>query len=168
MADAADFNIIIDATGSKEVNQLLKEIKRERFILLNAVDVPDECDFYFSSLLKYKNLKVAVSSDGASPTITQVVRDKLKEYLPKTLGDLVEQKSSEREIGIIDIERTKDEAHKLFGKVYLVGCGIGDPDLFTIKAYKTIQTVDVVFYDNLITEEILRLVPPEVEKILCW
>lgn len=163
--DADNFNIIIDATGNREVNLLLKEIKKERFFLLNTVDVPEECDFYFSSLLRYKNLKIAVSSNGASPTVTQIVRDKIKEFLPATLGGLIEQKSLERELGIIDIERTKEETEKLFGKVYLIGCGIGDPELLTLKAYKTIQTVDVVFYDNLITEEILNLVPPHVEKI---
>lgn len=163
--DADNFNIIIDATGNREVNLLLKEIKKERFFLLNTVDVPEECDFYFSSLIRYKDLKVAVSSNGASPTVTQIVRDKIKKFLPDSLGDLIEQKSLERELGIIDIERTKEETEKLFGKVYLIGCGIGDPELLTIKAYKTIQTVDVVFYDNLITEEILNLVPSHVEKI---
>lgn len=163
--DAENFNIIINATGNKEVGLLLEEIKKERFFLLNTVDVPEECDFYFSSLLRYKNLKIAVSSNGASPTATQIVRDKIKKFLPESLGDLIKQKSLERELGIIDIERTKKETEKLFGKVYLIGCGIGDPELLTLKAYKTIQTVDVVFYDNLITEEILNLVPPHVKKI---
>jgi len=163
--DADNYNIIIDATGNKNVNTMLKEIKKERFLFLNTVDIPDECDFYFSSLLRYKNLKIAVSSDGASPTVTQVVRDKIGSYLPNTIGDLVEQKLIEREQGIIDVERTKTEAHELFGKVYLIGCGIGDPDLLTIKAYKAIHNVDVVFYDNLITEEILELIPKRVEKI---
>ena len=164
-ADAEDFNIIIDATGSRGVNLLLKELKKERFFLLNTVDIPDECNFYFSSLLRYGNLKVAVSSNGASPTVTQIVRDKLREYLPLKLGELVEQKSLERELGIMDVERTREETHKLFGKVYLVGCGIGDPELLTIKAYKVIQNSDVVLYDNLITKEILELVPNEIEKI---
>lgn len=163
--NADNFNIVIDATGNKNVNVMMKEIKKERFIFLNTVDIPDECDFYFSSLLKYKNLKIAVSSDGASPTITQIVRDKIGNYLPNTIGDLTEQKLIEREQGIIDIERTKNETHKLFGKVYLVGCGIGDPELITIKAYNAIQSVDVVLYDNLITEKILELIPDRVEKI---
>lgn len=50
-------------------------------------------------------------------------------------------------------------------KVYLVGCGLGDVDLLTIKAYKVIHSVDVVLYDHLISDEILQLVPPAVEKI---
>jgi len=50
-------------------------------------------------------------------------------------------------------------------KVYLVGCGVGDPDLLTIKAYKTIQEVDIILYDYLISDEIMELVPKETEKV---
>lgn len=43
------------------------------------------------------------------------------------------------------------------GKVYLVGAGTGDPELLTIKAYKTILQADVICYDNLVGDEILAL-----------
>ena len=43
------------------------------------------------------------------------------------------------------------------GKVYLVGAGTGDPELLTIKAYKTILQADVICYDNLVSDEILAL-----------
>lgn len=163
--DADNFNIIIDATGNKEVNSILKEIKKERFILINTVDVPEECDFYFSSLLIYKNLKIAVSSDGASPTLTKIVRDKIKEFLPEKLGDIAEKKLNERINGIVNIEETKNETLKLFGKVFIIGCGIGGADLLTIRAFKVIQNLDVVLYDHLITKEILNIVPDKAEKI---
>ncbi|MGK9475650.1 uroporphyrinogen-III C-methyltransferase [Melioribacter sp. OK-6-Me] len=164
--DAEGFNIIIDATGNKEVNRLLKELKEERFFLLNTVDVPEECDFYFSSLLLYKNLKIAVSSDGASPTLTQVVRDKIKEYLPNKLEQLAEKKLNERIEGIIDIESTKAETLRLFGKVFIVGCGIGGGELLTVKAYHILKKeIDVAVYDNLVSDEILSILPDRVEKI---
>ena len=54
---------------------------------------------------------------------------------------------------------------KLNSQVYLVGCGLGDPDLLTIKAYKIIQSVDVVLYDSLISEEIMELVPKKTTKL---
>lgn len=45
------------------------------------------------------------------------------------------------------------------GKVYLVGAGPGDPDLFTIKALRILRAADVVLHDALVSAEVLALVP---------
>jgi uroporphyrin-III C-methyltransferase len=44
------------------------------------------------------------------------------------------------------------------GKVYLVGSGPGDPELLTMRAVRLLETADVVFHDDLVSDEVLGLV----------
>lgn len=44
----------------------------------------------------------------------------------------------------------------------LVGAGPGDPDLITMKGIRVLQTADVVLYDALVSEDILKLIPSHI------
>lgn len=51
------------------------------------------------------------------------------------------------------------------GEVWLVGAGPGDPDLLTRKAEKLIRAADIVFYDALVGQGVLDLIPGHVERV---
>lgn len=51
------------------------------------------------------------------------------------------------------------------GIVYLIGAGPGDPELITLKALRTLMQSDVVLYDSLVPDEIVVLIPSDIERI---
>ena len=55
--------------------------------------------------------------------------------------------------------------HVLYGKVYLVGAGPGDPDLITRKGLRCLRMADVVIYDRLVSPELLDEAPLQARRI---
>jgi len=51
------------------------------------------------------------------------------------------------------------------GKVYIVGAGPGDAGLFTLKALDLIKSADIVLYDRLVSDDILKMIPSNIEKV---
>lgn len=58
-----------------------------------------------------------------------------------------------------------DNPNNSAGEVALVGAGPGDPELLTLKAWRLINAADVILHDNLVSAEIMALIPEQVEKI---
>jgi uroporphyrin-III C-methyltransferase len=51
------------------------------------------------------------------------------------------------------------------GKVYLVGAGVGDPELLTLKAHRILQIADVILIDWLVNPDLYEYFPKGVERI---
>lgn len=87
--DGAD--IVFAATDDPALHRRIKEAARTRRLLMNVADTPDLCDFYLSSVVQKGQLKVAISTNGKSPTVAKRVRAVLEETLPDELDDVLQQ-----------------------------------------------------------------------------
>jgi siroheme synthase-like protein len=87
--DLESVDFVIAATNIKEINAEIKTLANARKILVNAADQPDLCDFYLGSIVNKGNLKIAISTNGKSPTIAKRLKETLTEALPEQLDDLI-------------------------------------------------------------------------------
>jgi len=84
------------ATDHPELNATIKLLAAERGILANVADTPDLCDFYLGSIVQKGDLKIAISTNGKSPTIAKRIREVLQEALPDELHDLLQNMNAIR------------------------------------------------------------------------
>lgn len=50
-------------------------------------------------------------------------------------------------------------------KLTIVGAGPGDPELITLKAVNCLKSADIVLYDALVADEILKIIPPGIPSL---
>lgn len=88
--DLENKDIVIAATCLHDLNKQIMEDAREKKILINVADTPDRCDFYMCSVVKKGDLKIAISTNGKSPTFAKRVREMLEEILPDGIENVLD------------------------------------------------------------------------------
>ena len=78
--------LAVAGTDVPAVNRAVFAGAERRGILVNAVDDPPYCDYYFPSIVKRGDLQIAISTAGESPALAQQLRKELNEQLPRDLG----------------------------------------------------------------------------------
>src|SRR6188768_1615098 len=87
--DLNNKDLIILATDNRQLHEEIKAQATEKGILVNVADTPDLCDFYLGSIVQKGNLKIAISTNGKSPTIAKRMKEVLNETLPEEIDDLL-------------------------------------------------------------------------------
>ncbi|GGC01624.1 precorrin-2 dehydrogenase/sirohydrochlorin ferrochelatase family protein [Dyadobacter sediminis] len=96
--DLSGKDLVIVATNDKEENKRIWELARTKHILANVADTPAICDFYLSSVVRKGNLKVAISTNGMSPTFAKRLKEVLGDALPDNLDTAMEQLKAVRDM----------------------------------------------------------------------
>ena len=69
--DFNDMDLAIIAVNDVVLAGEIREKAQEKNVLVNIADKPDLCDFYLGSIVKKGSLKIAISTNGKSPTIAK-------------------------------------------------------------------------------------------------
>lgn len=82
-------HIVVATTDVPEVNvQVWKDCRAEAK-LVNVADNPPYCDFYMGGIVTKGNVKLAISTNGKSPTTAKRLRQFFEEVIPENIDDLV-------------------------------------------------------------------------------
>jgi precorrin-2 dehydrogenase/sirohydrochlorin ferrochelatase len=81
--------LVIAATDDLETNLRIHSDCKSANILINVADNPDYCDFYMGGIVTKGNLKLAISTNGKSPTAAKRLRQFFEEVLPEDMEELL-------------------------------------------------------------------------------
>jgi precorrin-2 dehydrogenase/sirohydrochlorin ferrochelatase len=95
--EAAEYRLVIAATGSSEANRLVYEDCERAGVWVNAADDPPNCSFTLPSVLRRGPLLVTVSTSGRSPAVSSWLRTRLAAEVGPEFETLVELVAAERD-----------------------------------------------------------------------
>ncbi|ADV49235.1 bifunctional precorrin-2 dehydrogenase/sirohydrochlorin ferrochelatase [Cellulophaga sp. E16_2] len=82
-------HMVVATTDNIPVNEQVYHDCRAQNILVNVADNPPFCDFYMGGIVTKGNVKVAISTNGKSPTTAKRLRQFFEDVIPDNIDDLV-------------------------------------------------------------------------------
>jgi uncharacterized protein len=87
--DLEDKDIVIVAINDKSTSNYIRVLSKQKKLLVNVADTPELCDFYLGSIVDKGNLKIAISTNGKSPTIAKRMKEQLNELIPDEIEGVI-------------------------------------------------------------------------------
>jgi len=82
-------DLVLGATDDKALHLQLKTLANLKGLLVNIADTPELCDFYLGSIVQKGHLKLAISTNGKSPTAAKRIKEVLNDALPAELDNVI-------------------------------------------------------------------------------
>ncbi|MCC9071915.1 bifunctional precorrin-2 dehydrogenase/sirohydrochlorin ferrochelatase [Flavobacterium sp. F-65] len=83
-------HMVIACTDDLLVNKKIYDLSRERYLICNIADTPELCDYYLGGIVTKGNVKIAISTNGKSPTTAKRLREFFEEVIPEDINKMVE------------------------------------------------------------------------------
>ena len=83
-------HLVIACTDDLKVNKRIHDLSRKRYLICNIADTPDLCDYYLGGIVTKGNIKIAISTNGKSPTTAKRLREFFEEVIPEDINKMVE------------------------------------------------------------------------------
>jgi siroheme synthase-like protein len=88
--------LVIAAANSNAVNAAVFRACKKNGILCNAVDDPENCDFFYPAVVRRGALQIAISTNGLSPALASRLRKELEQQFGPEWKDWVEHLGAAR------------------------------------------------------------------------
>jgi uroporphyrin-III C-methyltransferase/precorrin-2 dehydrogenase/sirohydrochlorin ferrochelatase len=111
--------LVFAATGDAALDRQIAAAARLAKIPVNAVDQPDECDFYTPAIVNRAPLAVAIGTEGAGPVLAQMIRAQVDQLLAPSLGRLAQLAISYRKA--VENSIPKGVARRIFWRRFFSG-----------------------------------------------
>ena len=96
-ADLENADLVIVAVNDRAISETIARETRAAGILVNVADTPDLCDFYLSSIVRKGHLKIAISTNGKSPTIAKRLKEEIGSLIPDEMDNVLENMQTIRQ-----------------------------------------------------------------------
>jgi siroheme synthase-like protein len=90
VSDLEFADIVITAIDDHKASEEICQLAKQHGKLINAADKPNLCDFYLSSVVKKGSLKIAISTNGKSPTIAKRLKEVINNMLPDEMESVLD------------------------------------------------------------------------------
>ena len=82
-------DLVIVAVNDIPLAAEIRSDAKQKGLLVNVADKPDLCDFYLGSIVQKGSLKIAISTNGKSPTIAKRLKEVLHDIIPAEMDDVL-------------------------------------------------------------------------------